>query len=159
VDVFSFGSLISDSNLQELLIISNYETSMHNPYLPREQLIGRTTLDTKLANFRFLSNALIGEPWLEISSCLFGFILPCFDLSKDGRTLSHIKKQFASMKESIYTYKQLKHEDAVMIVYDLILRIERSKQNYSWRPEDLSYYLYETIAGMVNNKRFIISGW
>ena len=63
------------------------------------------------------------------------------------------------MKESIYTYKQLKHEDAVMIVYDLILRIERSKQNYSWRPEDLSYYLYETIAGMVNNKRFIISGW
>jgi hypothetical protein len=29
------------------------------------------------------------------------------------------------MKESITVYRQLKPEDAVMIVYDLILRIER----------------------------------
>ena len=56
-------------------------------------------------------------------------------------------------------YKQFKPEDAVLIVYDLILKIEQQKQNYSWRPEDLSYFMYESIAGMISNKRFIVSGW
>ena len=63
------------------------------------------------------------------------------------------------MKESMTFDRQLRPEDAVMIVYDLISRIEKQKQNHAWRPEDLPYFMYETIAGMVNNKRFIASAW
>ena len=66
------------------------------------------------------------------------------------------------MKTSITIDHTLQNEDAILVIYDMVEGIKMNQQGremIQWRPENLTLSLYESMNGMVANKRFITDRW
>lgn len=68
-------------------------------------------------------NFIRTEKWIDLTSCLFGYVLANLDLSSQARVARDLKQQFTIIKEQLTIEKQLNIDEVGFIVFDLLNEI------------------------------------
>jgi hypothetical protein len=65
--------------------------------------------------------------WSDPVSALYGYMIAQLDLRVHASIINNLKKQFTSLRESILVRKELSHDDAAAIVFDLLDGMKNSR--------------------------------